>query len=126
MALVVNTWYELGFTTPIPANNPPWDPALFPAIPFGVLGPILTASSLLAICTATDGTTVSLAYRGGQALTIPDAACIVVATPPMDTTVVGAATWYSIRNGVEWLWYDDLLGQVNYLADSTSLGAFIS
>ncbi len=127
MALVANTWYIVNFTTPIPANNPPWDPALFPAIPFGILNAILTASTLLVFCVATDGTTVQLAFDGGFAASIPDGAVTVSATPAMDVTVLPSGpTWYSVRSGVAWLWYDNTLGSVQKITNSTTLGAFIS
>ena len=71
MALVANTWYIVSFTTPIPANNPPWDTSLFPSLPTGILNAILTATNLLVFCVATDGTTVQLAYDGGFAPSIP-------------------------------------------------------
>jgi hypothetical protein len=127
MALVANTWYIVNFTTPIPANNPPWDPALFPAIPFGILNAILTASTLLVFCVATDGTTVELAYDGGSAASIPDGAVTVSATPAMNTqSLVSGEIWYSVRSGTKWLWYSASSGVVQSVANSTTLGAFIS
>ena len=127
MALVANTWYIVNFTTPIPANNPPWDPALFPAIPFGILNAILTASTLLVFCVATDGTTVELAYDGGSAASIPDGAVTVSATPAMNTqSRVSGEIWYSVRSGTKWLWYSASSGVVQSVANSTTLGAFIS
>ena len=127
MALVANTWYIVNFTTPIPANNPPWDPALFPAIPFGILNAILTASTLLVFCVATDGTTVELAYDGGSAASIPDGAVTVSATPAMNTqSLVSGEIWYSVRSGTKWLWYSASSGVVQSVANSTTLGAFVS
>ena len=127
MALVANTWYIVNFTTPIPANNPPWDPALFPAIPFGILNAILTASTLLVFCVATDGTTVELAYDGGSAASIPDGAVTVSATPAMNTqSLVSGEIWYSVRSGTKWLWYSASSGVVQSVANSTTLGAVIS
>ncbi len=127
MALVASTWYSLAFTDPTAANNPPWDPALFPSIPFGILNSVLTATAILAFCVATDGTTVQLAYLGGEALSIPDAACIVVATPPMNTQSLDSGEiWYSVRSGTAWLWYSATAGNVQSIANSTTLGAFIS
>ncbi len=127
MALVANTWYIVNFTTPIPANNPPWNPALFPAIPFGILNAILTASTLLVFCVATDGTTVELAYDGGSAASIPDGAVTVSATPAMNTqSLVSGEIWYSVRSGTKWLWYSASSGVVQSVANSTTLGAFIS
>ena len=127
MALVANTWYIVNFTTPISANNPPWDPALFPAIPFGILNAILTASTLLVFCVATDGTTVELAYDGGSAASIPDGAVTVSATPAMNTqSLVSGEIWYSVRSGTKWLWYSASSGVVQSVANSTTLGAFIS
>jgi len=126
MALVANTWYIVSFTTPIPANNPPWDISLFPSLPTGILNAILSAATILVFCASTDGTTVQLAYDGGFAPSIPDGACTVISTPAMNTLALpSGANWYSVRSGVAWLWYDDVLGAVQKITDSTTLGAFI-
>jgi hypothetical protein len=68
-----------------------------------------------------------LAYLGGEALSIPDAACIVVATPPMNTqSLASGEIWYSVRSGTAWLWYSATVGNVQSVTNSTTLGAFIS
>lgn len=127
MALVANTWYIVTFTTPIPANNPPWDTSLFPSLPTGVLNAILTASNLLVFCASTDGTTVQLAYDGGFAPSIPDGACTVISTPAMNTQSLDSGEiWYSVRSGTKWLWYSASSGVVQSVANSTTLGSFIS
>lgn len=123
MALSANTWYQVHFTDPTLANTPPWVTNTF--IPGPVTTAILTNANMFVFC-VTAGTIAEVAYSGGSSM-LPDAVMTVVATPSMNTQMMDSgATWYSIRSGTAWLWYDDITGQVSTLADSTALGAFIS
>ncbi len=126
MALVANTWYQVAFTAPSVANAPPWDVATQISIPGEITTAIITGATMYVFCVSA-GATATIAILGNGSVQMTDAVMTVVATPAMDiSTGPNGTTWYSIRDGVAWYWYDFITGQVSYIADSTVLGAFIS
>ena len=130
MALIANTWYVVTWTTPIPANIPPWATGSGLGIHPVVLDAILGATSMLIFHIATGATTSTIAFAGmgTTAIEIPKTAVITVTgTPAMNTqTMDDGSTWYSVRDGVAWLWYNDITGTVYRCANSAALGTFIS
>ena len=130
MALIANTWYVVTWTTPIPANIPPWATGSGLGIHPVVLDAILGATSMLIFHIATGATTstIALAGMGTTAIETPKTAVITVTgTPAMNTqTMDDGSTWYSTRNGgVNWYCYTTA-GYVFTLTNSAALGAFIS
>ena len=126
MAIVANTWYRVSFTDPSAANAPPWDVATQITIPGEVTTAIITGATMYVFCVAS-GVTATIAFLGNGSVQMTDAVMTVISTPAMNTsTGPGGATWYSIRDGNEWYWYDTITGVVSYVADGTILGGFIS
>lgn len=121
MALSPDTWYVL---TVAPIATPVWTAG--DEATSQVLAAAVNATTLLAFCLASDAFTTSIAYLGGTAV-VPSGALTITGTPSMDTTVMDdGETWYSVRSGTEWQFYGSSSGIVRALANSTTLGAFIS
>ena len=130
MALTPNTWYVVTWTTPIPANVPPWGTGTGLGIHPVILDAILGATSMLIFCVANGATTdaIQFAGLGNTQIDIPNTGVVTVAgTPAMNTqTMDDGSTWYSTRNGgINWYCYTTA-GYVFTLTNSAALGAFIS
>jgi hypothetical protein len=129
MALVANKWYQVTWTTPIPANVPPWDVSQQTTLPGLVVQNILTATSMFIFSIAPGIPSDYIAYlgSGSSPVIIPNGVVTVTATPAMNTqTMDDGSTWYSMRDGVAWLWYNDITATVYRCANSAALGTFIS
>jgi hypothetical protein len=98
-------------------------------IPNPILRSILDATSMLIFSIAPGIPEDYIAYlgSGSTAVVIPNGVVTVTATPTMtSTTMDDGSTWYSVRDGVAWLWYNDIAGTVYRCANSAALGTFIS
>lgn len=126
MAIVTNTW---NIITLFPAANAAWTGYTppFPSLPSDATAALIGAGvTAMRVFCIDDSGPLTLAYAGGTV--ILDASVIAKDSAiTMDiTNMDDGDTWYSIRNGTEWLYYSYIKGQVYTLADSTTLGAFIS
>lgn len=127
MALVANTWYLVNFTTPSVANTPPWDNTIATTIPGEITLSMLLGTQMYVFCVAAGVPQDVIAILGNNFVSMIDAVMTVVSTPAMNlSTGPNGATWYSIRVGNEWYWYDSITGVVSYVADGTVLGGFIA
>ena len=128
MAMTANTWYEITLAA---LADPPYPASLAYSLHPFVVNAILTGAAARVFCLsdAGPGGTALISFVGGTGM-VPSDAVTIVSTPAMDTSVITGTgeTWYSVREafGPGWFWYGDQSGTVNYMTDSTTLGAFIA
>lgn len=126
MALTTNNWSVITLN---PASDASWTayPSTLPTLPSAITDLLINAGvTALRVFCVDDSGPLTLAFSGGTV--ILDAGVIATDTPVTTNVQImdNFDTWYSARNGTEWLCYSYIQGQVFTLADSTVLGAFIS
>ena len=128
MAMVTGAWYSISF---LPFSNAAWTSISninFPALPPAWGYAICNGTPIKVYCVDDSGP-VTIATYGAATLTVDESVLTIIATLLSDTTINVAGsgdTWVSIRDGVAWYWWSDVAGTIFTLADSTTLGAFIS